>query len=501
MNRPSFNVIMEPWIPVIGLDGRSAELGIQPCLEQAHELREIRDPSPISEFGLYRLLVAFVLDALILFDRRPEDPLELKVILQEGRFDSQMFKTYIEQGGDVFDLFHPKRPFLQTEMKGSKTKPLAGMNPVAPSGTNVGHWRHAHEDSLAVSAQEAARLLTTIAPFMTAGGAGLSPSINGAPAIYALPLGRNLFETLVFNIPLRRQDSGNGVVAWRSNRPPGQERTEATTVEALTWRPRRIQLVPKIGENNDAYVREMMFEKGDSTRLSWIDASLAYRYDKDKVTPVRMREGRPLWRDAGPLLLLNETEHGKDEKKVSFRRPDVVEQAFALTEAGEPVAIQVYGMRTDLKMKVFEWGRSAWSIPANLGRSTRLGSLVQREIERAEQAAFGLRNCIKALYPRQGAGNKEALGCIVGRSERVYWQHLELRFHPLMKAFAALEPSAPDDPHLIASAARNWREAIGAFAIQQFESAAQDMDADSDALERQVRARSRLNATLKKVLP
>ncbi|MBL8065520.1 MAG: type I-E CRISPR-associated protein Cse1/CasA, partial [Chthonomonadaceae bacterium] len=74
MNRPTFNVLTEPWIPVIRLDGTRDELGILPCLEQAHELREIRDPSPIIEFGLYRLLVAFVLDALVMADKRPEDP-------------------------------------------------------------------------------------------------------------------------------------------------------------------------------------------------------------------------------------------------------------------------------------------------------------------------------------------------------------------------------------------------------------------------------------------
>ncbi len=500
MNYPLFNVLTDSWIPVVRPDGSRDELGILPCLERAHELREVRDAAPIIEFGLYRLLVAFVLDALILADRRPEDPLDLKSLMKDGRFDSWMMENYIKQCGDVFYLFHPERPFLQTKMDKAKLKPLAGMFPAAPSGTNVNHWHHEHEDSLKVPVRAAARLLTTIAPFMTAGGAGLSPSINGAPAIYALPLGKNLFETIILNIPLRNQDSGNGVSAWRSKQSPGQERSQATTVEALTWRPRQIQLVPEIDNANSVWVREMKFEKGDSTRLAWIDACLAYRYDKDKVRPIRMRENRPLWRDAGPLFLLNDSELGRDEKKVSFRRPDVVEQAFALTDAGDPLVIQVYGMRTDMKMKVFEWAKSAWSVPSNLGRSTRLGGLVQREVDRAEQAAYGLRGSIKALYPREGAGNKEALGTIANRCERMYWRRLESGFHPLMSAFAALSPDAPDDPALISTIAGNWCEAIRTFALEQFEFAARDMDADGDALERQVRARTRLKNTLRKVL-
>lgn len=503
MNLPAFDVLKEPWIPVVRGDGSRDELGIQPCLEQARELREIRDPAPIIEFGLYRLLVAFVLDTVILANRRPEDPIDLNNLINDGRFDSSMIENYIKQCGDVFDLFHPERPFLQTKMDKAQPKPLAGMFPVAPSGRSANHWHHKHENDLVVPCQVAARLLTTIAPFMTAGGAGLSPSINGAPPIYALPMGRNLFETIVVNIPLRtNRDSGDGVVAWRSERSPGQERSQATTVEALTWRPRQIQLVPEVGNGNCVNVREMKFARGDSTRLTWIDASLAYRYEGSKVSPIpiRMRENRPLWRDAGPLLLLNEGEYGQSEKKVIFRRPDVVEQAFELANASNSLVIQVYGMRTDMKMKVFEWAKETWLVPPNLGRSTRLGSLVQNEIDRAERAAYLLRSSIRALYPREDAGNKDALGCVGDRCEYAYWQYLESSFHPLMRAFAALDPDAPDDPILIATTAGDWRNAIRNLTLDQFEFAAKDMDTDGDALKRQVQARNRLNNRLRKVL-
>ena len=500
MSGPCFDVLTERWIPVIRRDGLPDELGILPCLNEAHELREIRDPAPIVEFGLYRLLVAFVLDALVLAGRRPENPLDLEALIKDGHFDGNMIEDYIEHCGDVFDLFHPERPFLQTKMAKAKHSALAGIFPAAPSGTNVSHWHHDHEDDMAVHPQGAARLLATIAPFMTAGGAGLSPSINGAPPVYALPTGRNLFETIIFNLPLRNQDSGHGEVAWRSKRSPGGERSQATTVESLTWRPRQVQLIPEVSDDGSVAIRTMKFAKGDSTRLTWIDASLAYRYDKDKITPIRMRENRPLWRDAGPLALLSDDAHARGDKKISFRRPDVVEHAFAFGDAAGPLAIHVYAMRTDMKMKVFEWTKSALFVPRNLGRSTRLGSLVHCELERAEQAAYGLRICVKALYPREGAGNKQALQTVADRCERAYWQRLESRFQPVMNAFASLSPDAPDDPALIAATAKDWREAVRTIALQQFEQAAEDMDADSDALQRQVHARTRLANTLRKVL-
>lgn len=502
MSRPSFDVLHERWIPVRHLDGSSDELGILACLQQAHALREIRDPSPIVEFGLYRLLVAFVLDALVLADRRPESTHDLRDMMAVGSFDMTLLTDYVLACGDVFDLFHPEKPFQQTAMVEAKARPLAGVFPAVPSGTNVSHWHHAPEDRWFVGPPEAMRLLTTIAPFMTAGGPGLSPSINGSPGVYVLPTGRNLFETLALNLPLRvEQDAGGGEVAWRTQQPPGRERSQATTVEALTWRPRRIQLLVHSTADGVLMIGQMRFAPGDSTRLTWIDANLAYRYGEDRITPVRMREDRPLWRDAGPLMLLSEREdQGKGEKRIAYKRPDVVDHAYEMQIDGIPSEIHAYAMRTDLKMKVFEWAQATWSVPPGLGCSTRLGSLVYQELDRAESAARVLRSAIRALYRRVGGGAKEAAGAVVSRCERAFWLRLEREFVPLMESFAALDADAPDDPELVTATAEGWRSAISALAREQFELVAKDMDADSDALKRAVDARARLHGNLRKVL-
>ncbi len=502
----SFNVLAEAWVPVARSDGVVTELGVLSCLEQAHELVEIKDPCPIVEFGLYRLLVAFVLDALILADRRPRDRYDLEELLDEGSFDPHLFHEYVQACGNVFDLFDAERPFLQMVMSpADRPKPLAGLFPVIPSGIGAIHWHHYPEDAWEVSPAEAARLLTTIAPFMTAGGQGMSPSINGAPGVYVLPVGRNLYETLVLNLPLREgQEGGDGAVAWRNKSAPGQERTEATTVEALTWRPRRIQLLPTAGADasRESAVRvgRMRFAKGDSTRFRWIDANLAYQYEGARVTPVRMRENRSLWRDAGAFFLLNDLQHGRDNARVLFKRPDVIENAFALDRHDLPSRVQLYAMRTDMNMKVFEWQKAVWAVPPALGRSTRLGAIVVQELERAEKAAWALRVSIKALFPREGPGAREALAGIADRCERAYWQAMESRFASLLRYVAALDPDAPDDPEVVTKATSEWREAISDVATEQFEFAAKDMDSDGDALERLVKARGRLMANLRRAL-
>lgn len=493
MSKITFNVLTEPWLPVIKPDWDQMEMGLLRCLEKAHELKEIRAPSPIVEFGLYRILTAFVLDMLIFFDRRPFVSLDLKQLLEEGRFDMGMVNKYAESCGDVFDIFHPVHPFLQTMMDKEPPKPLAGMFPAVPSGTNSNLWHHLHEKSYWVSSPEAARLLTTIAPFMTAGGAGLSPSINGAPAFYILPLGKNIFETLVQNIiPPRNQEQGNGKIAWRENRCPGGERLQATLVEALTWRPRQIQLIPETDDEGATIVRNMKFKKGDSTRMEWRDPNLAYRYDKGKVTPFRMRGNRPVWRDAGPLLLMREEVRGSGEEKVVFRRPDVVEQAFEIAGKDNELTINIYGMRTDMKMKIFEWIKSILVVPSNLGISTRLGAIVRNELDRADQVSYYLRINIRNLYPKATDRNKNALSSIICRSERAYWQELEPCFYRLMGCFSSLSKDLEEDTDAINSFANEWRRAIKKFAIKQFEMAAKDMDTDSNALARLVNSRSRL---------
>jgi len=502
MSRASFDVLTEAWIPVIWENGSRDDLGIQPCLEQAESILEIRHPSPLVEFGLYRLLTAFILDALTWANARPEIREDLETISEDRQFDADLIRRYVRACGDVFDLFHPQRPFLQTRMDSKSTKPIVAMYPLIPSGTNTGHWHHQDESQVEISSQEAAQWLVTMAPFMTAGGAGLSPAINGAPPIYVLPRGGTLFETIVINLPMRiDQESGGGAIAWRSTRTPGGERTQATAVEALTWQPRRIQLLPEPVEHGLPRVRRMKFEKGDRANLDWVDPSIAYRYTKEKRTPIRMREGRPLWRDAGPFFLLQGSTHGRLEQRTVFSRPDVVEQALACTEGNGTVVIQAYGMRTDLKMKVFEWVKACWDVPARLGRLTRLGALAFHELDRAEDAAYALRIGIRTLFPGGRAGANNALGSIADRCERAYWQGLERGFAPLMSAFADLDPDdAPNDPALVAETASEWRQAIERLAHGQFESAAKDMDADSDALERVVHARARLTARIKKVI-
>src|SRR5699024_1871425 len=101
--KPSFDVLQEPWIPVVTFEGETLEVGILDALLRSPEWKEIQDPSPMVEYSVYRFLIVFLMDAL-----RPETPVDLEELLYAGQFDESAIQDYItlcHSEGVSFDLF------------------------------------------------------------------------------------------------------------------------------------------------------------------------------------------------------------------------------------------------------------------------------------------------------------------------------------------------------------------------------------------------------------
>lgn len=491
----SYNLLYNPWIPLVNREGQTEEAGLRDALLKAHNYREIRDPMPTVEFGLYRLLTALALDIYQL------DSLdELAGLLDAGAFDSRKADEYFARHKDRFDLFHSRYPFLQTAGLDGEDKPLSGLLPAMPSGTNVIHFHHAFEEEFAVCPAAAARQLTSIAPFMTAGGAGLSPSVNGAPPLYVLIVGPTLFETICLNIcalPLLPEPSGDAPPAWRNERAPGGERRrEWSYLEALTWRPRRIKLIP--GDNgccslthapSDITVRAMKFEPGDSCDFAWRDPSVPYRITERGVFGLRPPDDRDLWRDTGPIALLREADYRSEQTNISFQRPALVTQfAMLLQEEladclkpSKPLNLRLYGMRTDGKMKVFEWQREELCIPGMILRSP-FAADAQRAMDLADAVAYRLTRAIKMTYPREGKSNKSALDRLIGEAQQGFWAELRPRYDALLDTLAL------NDAQSAVDAMNTWKEHLKKLGQAALDVAIGQMDADAEMLQRQTLA-------------
>ena len=196
-----YNVLEEPWIPVIDLDGKRKMLGIMDTLAQAHQIKEISDTIPSYEYGVFRFLCAFLMDVY-----RPEEWGSIQDLYDRKSFDMGTIQDYIEcckKEGVSFDLFDKKRPFLQTAYNEEYDKNLvsvAALNIAMPSGNNHIHFEHRKEQEQSMTYEEAARGLCALNLFCTAGAQGYPSTINGAPPIYFVYEGANLFESLVYSM-------------------------------------------------------------------------------------------------------------------------------------------------------------------------------------------------------------------------------------------------------------------------------------------------------------
>jgi len=502
------------WIPVRTSDG-TAYVGLREALGEAHHLRAIQDPLPTVEFGLYRLLVAVALDVFFLEPSIPLDTRSLSDLYRAGRFDFDRLDGYFADHGLKFDLFGP-RPFLQTAGMEGADKPLAGLPPPVPSGTGAAHFHHGPEAAFAIAPDAAARLLTSLAPFMTAGGAGLSPSINGAPPFYVLVTGCSLFETICRNLCALdlRLSTGDEPPAWRSDRTVGGVRCKGSSyAQSLTWQPRRLRLIPGkggtcslTGRESPVLVHTMKFGPGDSCDFGWEDPNCAYRYDEQEADPTKVRKimrprpGREVWRDTSPLALLREGDQRSGDGRMRFQRPRVLDQLSYLGgEAG--FGLTVYGMRTDLKMKVFEWQREPLDAPGGLvlrtGPAESFAWEAQQAMERAEKAASVLRRVIKIAYPRGGQGNDNALRAAQDAAERAYWQTLrDPPYRTLLNRLAGLEDA---DFSGLREVRESWKAAIIKAVREATRPALDGYDSGHAALERQTRALIRLEIGLRLV--
>lgn len=505
-----FDLRSEPWIPVVRLDGTRDELSLVDTLLQAAQLREISDPLPTVEFGLYRLLVAVVLDIL-----QPPGLTELAELFDNGVFDERKIRQYFDEHyPDRFDLFHTHFPFLQSaDMDDEAAKPLAGLLHPIPSGTNANHFHHRDESDFGVCPAVAARLLTTMAPFTTAGGAGLSPSINGAPPWYLLPRGATVFHTVCLNVPAAEsgfyeQAVRNLPPAWARTVPvTATRRNEAGLVESMTWQPRRIQLLPGHPgvcsverRESQIIVRAMRFKSGFGVDFPWTDPNAAYMTRSDEVRIIRPQEDRAVWRDTGPLLLLRRNDYQSQDGKVRFERPAVISQFVESLRSGwrqseDLVDVVIYGMRTDMKMKVFEWQREVLSLPIGFVWGSNSLGAAQTEMECADGVAFALKQAVKRAYPREGAGNSNAYNRLVTSTQSTFWESLRQPFSVMLVSI-----SQAADADLRLEAIRHWRTDIQKCAWASLDDAIGDLDTDSDALERATNARRGFAAKLKAVL-
>ncbi|MDV6013055.1 type I-E CRISPR-associated protein Cse1/CasA [Haloechinothrix sp. LS1_15] len=324
-----FNLLHEPWVPVLDLRGRERQLSVPEVFEQAPGVVSIAGDVPTQDFAILRLLLAFLHRAL----EGPEDGEDWEELWSAGALPTDRIARYAERVENRFDLFDESAPFFQVPGLRTEKDEVSGLDRLVadvPNGEPLFTTRSAA--SLAcMEPAEAGRWLVHAHAFDPSGiksgvvgdhnakrgksypiGTGWSGWLGGV-----VPQGSNLRETLLLNLIGRefgtyvRIGGQEDLPPWERevDKPAGAEdRPPRGAIDLYTWQTRRVRLV-----GNRSGVTGVVLSNGDRIpprNLHRLEPHSVWRYSepqsKSFKEPVYMPQShdpaRSVWRGIGAML-------------------------------------------------------------------------------------------------------------------------------------------------------------------------------------------------------
>ena len=253
-----FNLLDEKWILVRKSDCTVDELSLTDALLKSHEYVELAGELPTQNVSILRLMLAVLHTVFSRYSPQGEpaplydsDDAEYrwKELWNAGRLPEKPIRDYLASVHDRFWLFHPDRPFYQTEAAKIGTEYTASKlnGAVSESGNKIRLFcgcTGVQKSELSYS--EAARWLLYVNNYddTSSKPKGKNLPSPGAGWLGKLGLitirGNNLFETLVYNLILlnhKRNFSevwGPECPAWEPDVPNTAERAEIPMPDNLS---------------------------------------------------------------------------------------------------------------------------------------------------------------------------------------------------------------------------------------------------------------------------
>lgn len=254
------NLVTNPWIPCVMLDGTRKTASLLEIFEQSHQVRCIFGDTPLETASILRLLLAIIHRAR----SGPADSSVWASIWQLGRFGKPETE-YLRQWQHRFNLYDSEHPFYQfVPEKETKMISIAKPQPDRVSGENGTLYDCSFDENpVAVSAAKAARIVIASQAFSLGEIHGFKHSHCARGDIYIVE-GQSLFETLMLNLlPYNQQSPIPNTLddrpAWEQDDPFHPEReTPYGWLDMLTWQSRRMVLYPEA----DGTVRWMYWLPG-----------------------------------------------------------------------------------------------------------------------------------------------------------------------------------------------------------------------------------------------
>lgn len=332
-----FNLLHEPWIEVLRIDGSPDTVSIKELLENAEQYQRLAASLETVNFAILRVLLA------ILY--RSWDSPQWRNQMAASKhwqqkwdsrsvFDSDV-EDYLDEFDDRFDLRHPARPFMQVADLRTPKDEWKSLDILIPDAGEVGDLFTMRTDIASLSPASAAAFLIHTNAFdysgiksgavgddRVKGGRGYPIGIGWAGWLGGTTLeGHNLLETLLLNYVPQREQAGSDedVPVWELEDPltssarPGFEDNAliakaAGPVELLTWPQRRLRLR---WENDQ--VTGVLISNGDAlgyTVQDQVETMSPWRFSDPQTTkakglrymPASVQPGRAMWRTLPNLL-------------------------------------------------------------------------------------------------------------------------------------------------------------------------------------------------------
>jgi len=491
----TFDLIQQPWLPCLDLNGKPLEYdaNLRDVFANAPEISAIQGETPLVTISLYRLLIAILLAALRHANQAPRRVEEWATLWHKKVFDMDLCNGYFNAHKDRFDLFHPKYPFYQNldaqgkkdEKGNSFSKRMPDMIHEIAWGNNPTLFDHHFESAgFKLSSAQATRRLVAIQAFGLGGLSGFSKkNFRIAPLVKDVVLlaqGNNLFETFMLNLPLITKKEKNDLPSWAvDNRPDWEDSRSADdekgylpreVLDYLTWQNRLVWLKP---ENT---VTQMRMSRGYSLKMDRVEEvrfepmKSYYRREKKDGTeyfvPIIWDERQALWRDSATLLNVH-VERG-DRPPHAFK---LISDALTLSdsplEATHRYRFSAFGLVPNKSGGSAEFYRQeTFPLPLEYLRSEKAVEKLKDNLKEAERVGRKLKGACdyikKQLYPSDG--NDRARQVFADGVLRRYWSQLETMFSSMMIR-TAQDDMTRDDETL------RWRNEINTAVHVAFEEA------------------------------
>lgn len=334
--QPQFNLLDEPWLPVLKQDGTVAEVGITQLLREAHTYTRLAADIEITNVALLRMLLAILYRSWDSLEWREEDAaLEHweEKWEQPTLWDADV-ERYLDTWRGRFDLRHPEHPFFQVATLATAKDSWKELSLLLPQTG----FLTPRQDVSSFSAAEAARALVTCMNYDYSGiksGAVGDDRVKGGRG-YPMGTGwlgwmgttviegSTLRDTLLLNYvphrphagtddrPLWEMDGVTSAARPLRNTDASHPQANGATgqVELLTWPQRRLRLRWE-GDRAD----RVLVCNGDPvgyTVQDDVETMTAWRFSEPqskkagapRYMPLIMGADRALWRSVSGLLPL-----------------------------------------------------------------------------------------------------------------------------------------------------------------------------------------------------